>query len=192
MMFVFTTAEESGLLGAEYFAQHPPMPMDQVAANINVDGINYLGPDARHRAARRGSLDRSARWPKRWPRNANRTIGPDQHPERGYFFRSDHFPLAKAGVPALSISEPREFTGPDAEELKKKQEAYNTTDYHQPSDEFDPSVGFCRGGRGHEVPRPAGLADRRAAADADATTTGDQFANARQEVQVVADSGGRT
>src|SRR5690606_28864986 len=75
-------------------------------------------------------------------RERNRVVGEDQHPERGYFFRSDHFPLAKGGVPALSISEPREFLGPEAEELSKRQAAYNSTHYHQPSDEYDPSWNF--------------------------------------------------
>ena len=101
-----------------------------------------------------------------------RTIGGDQHPERGYFFRSDHFPFAKAGVPALSISEPREFhRARTPTELKKKQEAYNSTDYHQPSDEFDPSWDFS--GAVDDMRLLAQLAWRIAAAagDAAATTT---------------------
>ena len=68
-------------------------------------------------------------------------MGRDTHPERGYFFRSDHFPFAKAGVPALSLSEPKQFEGPNAAALKK-QEAYNDKDYHQPTDQFDPSWDF--------------------------------------------------
>ncbi len=178
MMFVFTTAEESGLLGAEYFAQHPPLPMDQVVANINVDGINYLGPtrDLVLLGADRSSLGPMA---EALAKERNRTIGPDQHPERGYFFRSDHFPLAKAGVPALSISEPREFTGPDAEALKKKQEAYNTTDYHQPSDQYDPSWNFA--GAVEDMKLLAQLAWRIAAQPQLPTyNAGDQFANARK------------
>src|SRR4029453_11070128 len=57
---------------------------------------------------------------------------------RGYFFRSDHFPLVKAGIPAVSISEPVEFLGPKGAEMKKLRDAYNDTDYHQPSDEMKP------------------------------------------------------
>ena len=108
-----------------------------------------------------------------------RVIGPDKHPERGYFFRSDHFPFAKVGVPALSISEPSEFSGPNAEELKKKQEAYNATDYHQPSDEFDPAWDFS--GAVEDMKFLAQLAWRIAAQqEMPRYNEGDQFANARK------------
>jgi Zn-dependent M28 family amino/carboxypeptidase len=178
MYFVFTTAEESGLLGAEYFAQHPVMPMADVAANINIDGINYLGPtrDIVLLGADRSSLGPMA---QALAGERGRTVGEDQHPERGYFFRSDHFPLAKAGVPALSISEPREFLGPDAAELKKRQEAYNSTDYHQPSDEYDPSWNFA--GAVDDLKLLAQLAWRIAAQEQmPRYNQGDQFANARK------------
>lgn len=178
MLFVFTTAEESGLLGAEYFAQHPTIPMDQIAANINVDGTNYLGPsrDIVLLGADRSSLGPTA---DALAKERGRVVGPDKHPERGYFFRSDHFPFAKAGVPALSISEPAEFTGPNAEALKKKQEAYNSTDYHQPSDEFDPSWDFT--GAVEDMKLLAQLAWRVAAqAEMPRYNEGDQFANARK------------
>lgn len=178
MYFVFTTAEESGLLGAEYFAQHPVIPMDQIVANINIDGLNYLGPtrDIVLLGADRSTLGAMA---QALANERNRTIGEDQHPERGYFFRSDHFPLAKAGVPALSISEPREFTGANAEELRKKQEAYNATDYHQPSDEYDPSWDFA--GAIEDLKLLAQLAWRIAAQEEmPRYNEGDQFANARK------------
>jgi Zn-dependent M28 family amino/carboxypeptidase len=178
MYFVFTTAEESGLLGAEYFAQHPVIPMDRVVANINVDGINYLGPtrDIVLLGADRSTLGPMA---AALASERGRVIGEDQHPERGYFFRSDHFPLAKAGVPALSISEPREFTGPNAAQLLEKQEAYNTTDYHQPSDEYDASWNFA--GAVEDLRFLSQLAWRIAATEQmPRYNEGDQFANARQ------------
>ena len=142
--FVFVTAEESGLLGSSFFVANPPIPMEKVAANINVDGVNYLGPTSD--MVQLGS-DRSTLGPQIEAilKERNRTLGRDQHPERGYFFRSDHFPFAKAGVPALSLSEPQQFTGPNAAELKKKQEEYNGKDYHQPSDEYDPAWDFSGG-----------------------------------------------
>lgn len=176
--FVFTTAEESGLLGAEYFAQHPVIPLDQVAANINVDGINYLGPtrDIVLLGAERSTLGELAR---ELAQERGRVIGEDQHPERGYFFRSDHFPLAKAGVPAVSISEPREFLGPNTDELRKRQEAYNSTDYHQPSDEYDPSWDFS--GAVEDMRFLAQLAWRVAVREEmPRYHEGDQFANARR------------
>jgi Zn-dependent M28 family amino/carboxypeptidase len=178
MYFVFTTAEESGLLGAEYFAQHPVLPMARVVANINVDGLNYLGPtrDIVLLGADRSTLGPMA---QALAQERGRTIGADQHPERGYFFRSDHFPLAKAGVPALSISEPREFSGANAEELRKKQAAYNTTHYHQPSDEYDPTWSFA--GAVEDLKFLAQLAWRIAAQDQmPRYNEGDQFANARK------------
>jgi Zn-dependent M28 family amino/carboxypeptidase len=142
--FAFVTAEESGLLGSSFLAANPPIPMDKVAANINIDGVNYLGVTSD--MVQLGS-DRSTLGPmvEALLKERNRTLGRDQHPERGYFFRSDHFPFAKAGVPALSLSEPQQFTGANAAELKKKQEEYNGKDYHQPTDQFDPSWDFSGG-----------------------------------------------
>jgi Zn-dependent M28 family amino/carboxypeptidase len=152
--------------------------MDQIVANINIDGINYLGPtrDIVLLGADRSTLGPMA---EAVAKERGRVIGADQHPERGYFFRSDHFPLAKAGVPALSISEPREFTGPDADALKKKQEAYNATDYHQPSDQFDASWDFA--GAIEDLKLLAQLA-WRVAADPEAPRyhDGDQFAAVRK------------
>ncbi|MEW6322786.1 MAG: M20/M25/M40 family metallo-hydrolase [Acidobacteriota bacterium] len=179
MYFVFTTAEESGLLGSEYFAQHPPVPMDRVAANINVDGINYLGPtkDIVMLGADRSSLGSLL---EALAAERGRVVGQDTHPERGYFFRSDHFPLAKAGVPALSISEPKQFTGPNAEALLEKQEAYNSIHYHQPSDEYDASWDFS--GAVEDMRLLAQLAWRIAAApEMPAYKDGDQFGEVRKK-----------
>ncbi|MGE3887021.1 MAG: M20/M25/M40 family metallo-hydrolase [Vicinamibacterales bacterium] len=178
MYFVFVTAEESGLLGSEYFAAHPPIPPAQMAANFNVDGLNYLGPT--RDMVQLGS-DRSTLGPmlEAILKERGRTLGKDTHPERGYFFRSDHFPFAKAGVPALSISEPKEFLGPNAEALLKKQEEYNGKDYHQPSDEYDPSWDFS--GAVEDMKVLADLAWRVAAApEMPKYNEGDQFANVRK------------
>jgi len=178
MYFVFVTAEESGLLGSEYFAAHPPVPPARMAANFNVDGLNYLGPT--RDMVQLGS-DRSTLGPmlEAILKERGRTLGKDTHPERGYFFRSDHFPFAKAGVPALSISEPKEFLGPNAEALLKKQDEYNGKDYHQPSDEYDPSWDFS--GAVEDVKVLAELAWRVAAApEMPKYHEGDQFANVRK------------
>jgi Zn-dependent M28 family amino/carboxypeptidase len=134
---VFTTAEESGLLGAEHFASHLPLPADQWAANINIDEINVWGPtrDIVLLGVERSSLGVVA---EAVAREYRRTVGRDREPGRGFFFRSDHFPLVKLGIPALSLSEPVDFTGPDAETTRKRRDAYNDTDYHQPGDEMKP------------------------------------------------------
>jgi len=178
MYFAFVTAEESGLLGSEYFVAHPPIPPAQIAANLNVDGLNYLGPTTD--MVQLGS-DRSTLGPmlEAILRERGRTLGKDTHPERGYFFRSDHFPFAKAGVPALSISEPKEFTGPNAAALLQKQEAYNGKDYHQPSDQYDRSWDFS--GAVEDLKVLGQLAWRIAAAPGmPGYNEGDQFANARK------------
>ena len=178
MLFVFVTAEESGLLGSEYFVSHPPLPPAQMAANLNVDGLNYLGPT--RDMVQLGS-DRSTLGPmlEGILKQRGRTLGQDLHPERGYFFRSDHFPFAKLGVPALSISEPKEFTGPNAAALLKKQEDYNGKDYHQPTDQYDPSWDFS--GAIDDLKVLAQLAWQIAAApEMPRYNAGDQFANARK------------
>jgi Zn-dependent M28 family amino/carboxypeptidase len=178
MYFVFTTAEEAGLLGSEYFIAHPPIPAAQMAANINIDEINNLGPTKD--MLQLGS-DRSSLGPmlEALLKERGRESGKDTHPERGYFFRSDHFPLAKAGVPALSLGEGKQFTGPDAAALLAKQEAFNDKDYHQPSDEYNPSWDFS--GAADDMRLLAQLAWRIAAApDMPRYHDGDQFAEPRR------------
>ena len=177
--FVFTTAEESGLLGSEYFASHPPLPMDRLAANINVDGANYLGrtKDIVMLGSDRSSLGTMF---AELAKARGRIVGEDTHPERGYFFRSDHFPFAKAGVPALSLSEPKQFEGPNAAALLAQQEAYNGKDYHQPSDEYHSSWDFS--GAAEDMKLLTALAWQVAAAPVMPTyTDGDQFAQARKK-----------
>ena len=177
--FAFVTAEESGLLGSGYFAANPPLPMDKVAANINVDGVNYLGAttDMVQLGSERSSIGPMV---EAILKERGRTLTGDTHPERGYFFRSDHFPFAKAGVPAISLSEPKQFTGPNAAELLKKQEAYNATDYHQPGDQYDPSWDFTGGVNDMKV--LAQLGWRIAAQPVMPTyNTGDQFAEVRKK-----------
>jgi Zn-dependent M28 family amino/carboxypeptidase len=137
--FVSTTGEESGLLGSEYLATHPLMPLDKIAANLNVDSANVYGRATEivllgvERSTLKADADLIV---KRW----HRTLGQDEHPDRGYFFRSDHFPLAKVGVPAVSITlaNASTFIGPNAPQARKRAEAYNETCYHQVCDEYSP------------------------------------------------------
>jgi Zn-dependent M28 family amino/carboxypeptidase len=132
---LFTTAEESGLLGAEYFAQHPVLPPGAWAANINIDGLNLWGRarDIVLLGSERSTLGAMA---EELARARERVIGPDPEPGRGYFFRSDHFPLAKIGVPALSISDSTQYIGKDPAYAKRLRDEYNEKDYHQPGDQF--------------------------------------------------------
>ncbi len=132
---MFTTAEESGLLGAEYFSAHPVLPAEAWAANINIDSLNMSGrtKDIVLLGAERSTLGGIS---AALATERGRVVGPDPEPGRGYFFRSDHFPLAKIGIPALSLSEPTEYVGKDPAFAKKLRDEYNAKDYHQPSDEM--------------------------------------------------------
>ena len=132
---LFTTAEESGLLGAEHFAAQPVLPPAQWLANINIDSLNMAGrtKDLALLGAERSTLGKVAHT---LAESRGRVIGPDPEPGRGYFFRSDHFPLAKVGIPALSLSDPTQYVGQDHGYAKKIRDYYNEVDYHQPSDEF--------------------------------------------------------
>jgi Zn-dependent M28 family amino/carboxypeptidase len=142
--FAFVTGEESGLLGSAFMAKNPPVPVEKIAANINIDEINVLGPSTDMVQL---GVERSTLGPmlEALLKERGRTLTGDTHPERGYFFRSDHFSFAKAGVPALSMGEPKQFTGPNAAALLKKQEAFNDTNYHQPSDQYDPAWDLAGG-----------------------------------------------
>jgi Zn-dependent M28 family amino/carboxypeptidase len=138
---LFTTAEESGLLGAEYFAAHPALAAAAWAGNINIDELNVAGPsrDLVLLGAERSTLGAMA---SQLAAERARVIGPDPEPGRGYFFRSDHFPLAKIGVPAVSLSDPVDFTGSDPAAAKRLQEDYDAKRYHQPDDEMLPSWSY--------------------------------------------------
>jgi Zn-dependent M28 family amino/carboxypeptidase len=175
---LFTTAEESGLLGAEFFAAHPVLPASAWAANINIDGINLTGrtKDVVLLGSERSTLGAMS---EQLAAQHGRVIGPDPEPGRGYFFRSDHFPLAKIGIPALSISDPTQYIGKDPAYAKKLREDYIAKDYHQPSDEYKDDWDYS--GAVEDLRFLAELGWRIAnSADAPAYHPTEQFARARQ------------
>ncbi|HEY0760856.1 MAG TPA: M28 family peptidase [Pyrinomonadaceae bacterium] len=134
-LFLFPTAEEQGLLGAEWYAKHPVVPIDKTAANVNLDSMNVLGPTqdfiplGAERSTLKGVVDAVAR-------KMGLRVSPDARPEQGSFFRSDHFPFAKAGVPSISLKEGDDYVGRSKEWGEQQFKAYNTAHYHQPSDEI--------------------------------------------------------
>jgi len=130
------TAEEQGLLGSEYLAKHPPVEPGRIAANINVDGVNVLGrtSDLTMIGLGKSSLDEVVR---ALAREQGRSVKPDQFPDRGFFYRSDQFNLAKIGVPAAYFDTGTEVIGKPAGWAVKKQEEWEATHYHQPSDELE-------------------------------------------------------
>ncbi len=138
---MFTTAEESGLLGSDYFASHPVLPVQAWAANVNIDELNVFGRarDLVLVGAERSSLREVATG---IASRLGREIALDPDPGQGNFFRSDHFPLAKAGIPAVSLGLPTQFIGPDRAAALARRNAFNERDYHQASDEMRPDWNY--------------------------------------------------
>ena len=137
ILFLAVTAEETGLLGAKFYAHNPLYPLHRTLANINMDGLNQWGrtrdivsigygnttlDDLLHEAAA----------------TQGRIVKPDAEPEKGYFYRSDHFEFAKQGVPALDPGSGTEYVGkPQGYGIQKRKE-YTARDYHKVSDEVKP------------------------------------------------------
>lgn len=140
-LFLFPTAEEQGLLGAEWYSQHPLVPIDKTAANVNLDSMNVLGitHDFIPLGAERSSLESVV---KAVAMERNMTVSPDARPEQGSFFRSDHFPFAKVGVPSISLKEGNDYVGHPKSWGEEQFRAYNNAHYHQPSDEYRESWDF--------------------------------------------------
>ncbi len=134
-VFLFVTAEEQGLLGAEWYVKNPVFPLDKTAANINIDGGNFYGKTSNYGAlgAERSTLELFV---TEELKKRSMTFLPDNRPEQGYFFRSDHFPFAKSGVPALSIRSGDDYIGREKDWSEKFFADFNKNHYHQPSDEF--------------------------------------------------------
>jgi len=140
-LVVFVAAEEQGLLGSLYYALHPTVPAGKIAANINYDSGNILGAtrDVTLIGSGKSSLDRVAQTAVGWQ---GRSMLPDQFPDRGFFYRSDQFSFAKIGVPALYFSVGTDYVGRPPGWGKERREEYERTNYHQPSDEFDPNWNY--------------------------------------------------
>jgi Zn-dependent M28 family amino/carboxypeptidase len=134
-LFLIPTAEEQNLLGADWYAHHPLVPLNKTAADINLDSMNILGPTAdfvplgAERSTLKAVVDQVAR-------ERGLRVSPDPRPEQGSFYRSDHFPFAKVGVPSISLKEGNDYIGHDKAWGEKKFQEYNQAHYHQPSDEY--------------------------------------------------------
>ena len=137
LIFAFVTAEESGLLGSQYLAEHPVVPLTQTVANLNLDGGNLLG---RVKDLNVLGDTKSTLGPQLATRLQPRGIKivPEAFPERGAFYRSDHFMFAKAGVPSISIGAGDTFEGRPEGWGVAQGEDYLAHRYHQPSDNYKP------------------------------------------------------
>lgn len=176
-VFLFFTAEEAGLRGSEYYARHPLFPPGRTALNINYDA---LYPWGRTRDLILLGAERTTAW-KTLQQAAARMglrLSSDPAPEQGSYYRSDHFMLARAGIPAFIVKMGSDYEGKPAswgEEMFRK---YNSQRYHQPSDEFDENWDFS----GLEQAARFGFLAGRMIADQDELPgwqKGDEFARAR-------------
>ncbi len=131
------TAEESGLLGAKFYATHPLYPLEKTLADFNVDGVNPWGR-TRDIENVSGHSDLDDLLTSR-RRAQGRVVVPDTQPEKGMVYRADHFEFAKEGVPAIYTSAGKEVIGQPAGFGQQKFDEYVAQHYHQPSDNVDPS-----------------------------------------------------
>ncbi|HEY4583390.1 MAG TPA: M28 family metallopeptidase [Lysobacter sp.] len=141
IVFLAVTAEEKGLLGSEYYASKPVYPLGKTVGVINMDALD---PNGRARNftisgnARLELLDQLTATAKKF----GLAYSPDPHPEAGYFFRSDHFPFAKRGVPAISYGSGNDWVQGGVAAAEADQAMYTKERYHQPADQWESSWTF--------------------------------------------------
>ena len=138
VVFAFWTAEEKGLLGSEYYAANPVYPLETTVAGFNIDALSPIGRTHDAIVVGSGQSDLEDRL-KTVLAASNRVITPDASPEAGYFFRSDHFPMAKRGVPMLYMDSGEDLLKGGVAGGKAYDTAYRRDAYHQPADEYDPA-----------------------------------------------------
>jgi Zn-dependent M28 family amino/carboxypeptidase len=141
LLFVATTAEESGLLGAEWYARHPHVPLSRIAAVLNVDGANLNGRtyDLAPLGADRSELGQLL---LHAAEEEGLEIAPEPHPEQGMFFRQDHFPFARSGVPALALDHGLRYEGKPEGWGEAWYEEFVSQHYHQPSDAYREGIDY--------------------------------------------------
>jgi Zn-dependent M28 family amino/carboxypeptidase len=142
ILFASVTAEEQGLLGSEYFGEHPPIPDKDFTLDLNYDALAPIGipQDVEVTGAERTTF-----YPvvEEVAKQFGFAIRPDAQPAAGHYYRSDHFSLARVGIPAFSISEGMKYQGHDAAWGEAQAQDYVKHHYHQPSDEFQADWNFA-------------------------------------------------
>ena len=141
IFFAAVTAEEQGLLGSQYLGEHPPVPARNISLDLNYDDVQPFGEPEQVVVS---GAERTTVSPlvEQVAQTFKMTIQPDDHPEAGHYYRSDHFSMARVGVPAFSINEGALFKGHDLAWGEEKEQDYLTHRYHQPSDEYRPDMDF--------------------------------------------------
>ncbi len=135
VVFLAVTAEESGLLGSKYYANNPLYPLAKTAAEINMDALMPYGKTKDIVVVGYGMNDLQG-YLKRAVQQQNRTVVPESHPEKGGYFRSDHFSFVKKGVPALYTETGSNYIKGGTKRGDSLAAAYTAKDYHKPSDEY--------------------------------------------------------
>ena len=141
ILFASVTAEEQGLLGSQYLGQHLPLPAANLTLDLNFDDVQPLGEPEEVEVV--GS-ERTTFYPvvEATARTFRLAIVPDSNPGAGYYYRSDHFSLARVGVPAFSLNEGDKFQGHPREWGAQQHKEFTAKHYHQPSDEYHPEMDF--------------------------------------------------
>lgn len=135
VLFAAVAAEEQGTLGSDWLARHPPVPAGRLAAVVNLDAMNVFGRtgDVVLVGKGRSTLDDDVAAVAGWQ---GRLVRPEAHPEHGAFYRSDHFPFAKVGVPGAYVGAGEDFLGRPKGWGEAQRQAWGKAHYHQPSDEW--------------------------------------------------------
>ena len=138
VIFNSVAAEEQGLIGSEWYGENPTIPAGRIALAINYDSVMEFGKvgSVQMLGVERTTFEPAA---QRITKAIGLEIVPDQSPEQGSYYRSDHFSFGKAGIPAFSIGQGTDLLGKPADLGKKLLDDYRANHYHQPSDQFDPN-----------------------------------------------------
>jgi Zn-dependent M28 family amino/carboxypeptidase len=141
ILFAAVTAEEQGLLGSEYLGKHPPIAAGKISLDLNYDDVKPLGAPEEVQVS---GAERTTFYPavEAMAKDFRLAIRADARPEAGHFYRSDHFSLARVGIPSFSINQGMKFKGhPESWGLDQEKD-YVEKHYHQPSDEYRPGMDF--------------------------------------------------
>jgi Zn-dependent M28 family amino/carboxypeptidase len=141
ILFAAVTAEEQGLLGSEYLGKHSPVPPAKISLDLNYDALQPIGDPEEVEVT---GAERTTFYPvvESMAKTFGLEIRPDAHPEAGHYYRSDHFSLARVGIPSFSIGEGLKYKGHDAAWGEAQSKDYVEHRYHQPSDEYRPEMDF--------------------------------------------------
>jgi Zn-dependent M28 family amino/carboxypeptidase len=137
ILVLMVTAEEQGLLGSAHYTESPVYPLEKTLANINIDGINPWGRTSDITVIGKGASELDE-YLREAAATQDRTLRPDPEPDKGYYYRSDHFNFARHGVPALYTDWGDAFIGRPARFAQQKRDEYTNNDYHAPSDQVKP------------------------------------------------------